>query len=726
MKHIAIYLGIKFVTTTTKQTKMKNYFTLLLILIISNLSYSQDSEEDESCTLPDKKIMKFVKIAQNEKFDFRERSLNYNNAINANDEKAFSYFIYAEYLFERAEKKYADYKIGRANYTLVKNQFNAVEKKYQSVIDLCPNFHSSPYYNLGYINYYFQGDKESGKAYFKKFLEFNDPDPEKYPDNYSQLRTDLTKLFEAEEKKEKYAKEFYEKPVPYDPVMVKNVSTEKDEYLPMISPDNELIFYTRRGDERNLGELQSNVKEVFSVSQRPNVLTDFNMGAGLNPPFNTNEYNNYGGVSLSLDNKEMFICACKEEVVQGQKYNNCDIYVTYFKRSGKGGYDYTWTPLKNLGTNINTNSGWEAQPTLSADGNTLYFATYRKASKLTDIYYSKRKADGGWSLAKPVPGPINSEGHDKAPFLHQDSETMYFVSQVSESRTGAGKAGNFDIFYSRKDESSGWAKPKNLGYPINTESNEVGLVVSTDGKLAYIATDKGKNAQGVDLYYFELYEAARPQNVMFIKGNLKDDDGAPLKDAKLEITYRENGEAIEVNINGDDGKFAAVINVDKPQDVLLSVKKKGYSFDTKVIEKSEIAAIKSSKKTFKTDRLDMKIGKLELGKSFTIENILFSTDSYDLTGDAKFVLKQFINFLKDNPSVSVEIQGHTDDQGNDGKNMMLSKNRANATLDYLVSEGISKSRLKAIGYGETKPKAPNTNESNRSKNRRTDFKLTGL
>ena len=700
-----------------------------LFLCFTLLLFSQTETDNESCTEPDKKAMKLIKVATSPKSDFQTASMAFLEAIEIDDEKALPYFLYAEYLNERALRKYEDYKAGRANLVQVRNQYNAVESKYVRVIELCPELHATPYYMLGYINYYIKKDQEAAVSYFNQFINYSSNDPDAFAEDYVDQKNEailIVKQLEVAIKKAEIANEFYETKVPYNPVRVQNVSTADDEYLPMISPDNELIFYTRRGDFRSLGDVQSNIKEMFSVSQRPNVNTPFNKGEGLRPPFNTNEFDNYGGVSLSIDNKEMFICACKNEMVQGQQFLNCDIYVTYFKRSGRGGYDYEWTTLENLGSNINTATGWEAQPTLSADGNTLYFSAYRKSTNLTDIYYSTRKEDGSWSLAKPVPGPINTAGHDKAPFLHQDSETMYFASQVSEKRKGAGEPGNFDIFYSRKDENGNWTEPKNLGYPINTESNEVGLIVSTDGKLAYIATDKGKNAQGVDLYYFELYEAARPQKVLFVKGQLKDDLGDPIQDGKVEINYKESSESVEVNINGDDGKFAAVIKTETPQDVLISVKKKGYSFDTQKIEKSEIAAAKAGNSTYKSSQLALEIGELEVGKAFTINNILFATDSYELSKDAKFVLDQFIKFLKVNPGVSVELEGHTDDQGDDGANMKLSQNRANATKDYIVSKGISKDRLKAIGYGETKPIYENNNETNRAKNRRTDFRLTGL
>ena len=405
----------------------------------------------------------------------------------------------------------------------------------------------------------------------------------------------------------------------------------------------------------------------------------------------------------------MFICACEE--VEYQPHANCDIYRTTFERSGKGGNDFIWTDLENMGPAINTKDGWEAQPTLSADGNTLYFASWRNGSALTDIYFSTRKADGSWSQAKPIPGPINSAGHDKAPFLHQDSETLYFVSDCAPDRLGAGGS---DIFYARKNDNGDWEKPINIGYPINSQENEVGLVVSTDGHLAYYTT-RSAESKGYDIYYFELYEAARPQKVKFVTGIMEDEAGNPIKDAVVEVSYKDSKENIEFKVNGDDGKFAAIVKADDPQDVMVTVKKEGHSFDTKLIKKSEVAKIDN---VFTKD-IKMEIDEIKVGKSFTIDDILFATDSWELTEDSKFILDQFVKFLKSNPNIKVTIQGHTDDVGDSNKT--LSANRAKASLDYIVCEGIEASRLKSEGFGESKPKVPNNSAQNRALNRRTDF-----
>jgi outer membrane protein OmpA-like peptidoglycan-associated protein len=276
-------------------------------------------------------------------------------------------------------------------------------------------------------------------------------------------------------------------------------------------------------------------------------------------------------------------------------------------------------------------------------------------------------------------------------------------------------------------EDGSWSEPKNLGNPINTKNNEVGFVVSTDGHLAYFTSSGGKeSAGGLDIYYFELYEEARPKKVMMIKGEAIDDEGEPIKDAKVEISYKNSGKSVEVKINGDDGKFAAIVEVDEVQDIMVTVKKEGHSFDTKLIKAEVIEEMIVEEVTYVEEEIEMEIGKIEIGKSFTIDNILFATNSYQLNSDSKFILDQFIKFLKVNNGVKVTIEGHTDDLGNDAENLTLSQKRASASLNYIVSKGIDQSRLKAKGYGETMPKVQNSNSANRAKNRRTDFMITGM
>jgi outer membrane protein OmpA-like peptidoglycan-associated protein len=551
-------------------------------------------------------------------------------------------------------------------------------------------------------------DEEASK-WFNAFTAFKSDDVSKYPEDYDKKLKDVTAVL-AEMTEQKTV---LESTVPFEPQIVENVSSKYDEYFPMISPDNEFIFYTRKSDKTALGDIATKMIEEFTVSQRESILASFDNGMALPLPFNDGTFKNYGSATLSLDNKEMIICACKEEDVRGQKYNNCDLYITTYQRSGKGGNDFNWSPLVNLGTGINTKDGWEAQPTLSADGNTLYFTATRANTRDNDIFVSKRNEDGTWGTAVPF-DVVNTAGKDKSPFLHQDSETLYFVSSCTDSRKGMG---GLDIFYIRK-ENGQWTEPKNIGAPINTPEDEIGLFVSIDGKEAFYSS---RQSGEWNIYSFELYEEARPKPVAMIKGELKDEKGDPVKDASIQIEYENSDERTEIKVNGDDGKYAAIVKIDEAQDLMVTIKKEGAAFDSKLIEKE---ALSNADPVIRNN--DLSVRELKQGEAYTINDILFATSSAELNENSKFILKSFAGFLKDNPSINVAIQGHTDDVGEENKNLILSENRAKSVMNYLVTMGVEADRLKAKGFGESKPKVANTSEENRSQNRRTEFLIEKL
>lgn len=676
---------------------MKQIYFLLLILPF--LTTAQI--EDEACLPPNKKVLKLLETA-NKAQDIKTASENYTAALQAAPDNAMVYYEYAMFAYATGLEYYKK----QPSPALGDKSMQKAEDMFRKALEQCSDYHADCFYYLGVINFT-QKDNKEALQWFKAFQTFKHSDVKRYSDDHDKRLKDVKEVLadlEAEE-------DILGKQVPFAPQIVKNVSTKSDEYFPMISPDNELIFYTRKKSKAGMGdELYKDalVVEEFTFSQRPDINALFSGGEGLKSPFNTGEFSNYGSATLSVDNKEMIICACKKEIVYGRDYLNCDLYSTKYERSGAGGNDFNWTPLVNLGPNINTKDGWEAQPSLSADGNTLFYTAARPTTRDNDIFISLRNADGTWGQARPF-DEINTDGKDKSPFLHQDSETLYFVSSSTDKRRGVG---GLDIFYIR-EENGVWGKPKNIGYPINSKEDELGLFVSTDGKMAYFSSRVG----GVwNIYSFELYAEARPKAVAILKGELKDENGQPVKDATIEVAYTNSDKVTQVKVNGDDGKYATVVKLDKSQDVMVTVKKEGHAFDSKVIDTK---TIQPEKVSFKGN--DLAVKEIKVGEAYTINDVLYTTNSAVLNDRSKFILKGFARFLKENPTVSVSIQGHTDDVGDDDKNLILSQQRADGVKDFLISQGVNASRLKSEGFGESQPKVPNTNESNRAKNRRTDF-----
>ena len=205
-----------------------------------------------------------------------------------------------------------------------------------------------------------------------------------------------------------------------------------------------------------------------------------------------------------------------------------------------------------------------------------------------------------------------------------------------------------------------------------------------------------------------------------MKGDLKDDAGEAVLDAELEITYENSDRVEKVRVNGNDGKYAAIIKAEEGEDVMINVKKEGHAFDSQLITAEVIA----KKETVRSE--DMEIREIEIGKPYRINDILYQTASAELSKQSKFILRQFSRFLDENPSITIAIQGHTDNEGNAEKNLDLSQRRADGVKDYLISLGIKASRLEAIGYGQTQPKVPNTSAANKARNRRTEFVIKNL
>ena len=179
---------------------------------------------------------------------------------------------------------------------------------YQSSIQKCKSYHPKSYYNLGNILFSLGKDKEALFCY-KSFVEFDEKYPKQIKGNYQTQKINALKIIDGLE----FDKNMKENPVPFSPSMVNRISTPLDEYFPMISPDNDLLFYTRKIDRTRLGDIATNVVEEFTISQKEGPSNTFSIGKPVASPFNDGTFNNYGSATLSVDNREMIICACKKE-----------------------------------------------------------------------------------------------------------------------------------------------------------------------------------------------------------------------------------------------------------------------------------------------------------------------------------------------------------------------------------------------------------------------------
>lgn len=670
--------------------------SLLLFFFFKLFIIGQDLDCEVEVPKSIEKI--YLKAKNYKKYDYKNRVKYYKETLELEEDCIPCIWELAKMSFRRK------YTIG--------DPMDFPKKYFLQLESLCPTFHADVYYYLSLIYYMEKNDCEAVK-YFNKFLEFPTENKKQIAINYK----DQKLYVEASLEMSQYFCDFYSNPVPFNPKVLKNISTaERNEILPVISPDNEHIYYTIEYDEYVKGDFAVHHEQLFANSTRNSFRENFLEGKPLEEPFNLGP--KYGGATLSLNNKEMYICAC----IQNGGYFNCDLYVSEnqkktitLKREGKD-FDttfYSWSPLKNLGPNINGPQTWEAQPSLSGDGKTLYFASARPGGYgKIDIYYSNRNEDGSWSKAENMGKPINSSESDKSPFIHTDSRTFYFVSESSDYRWGAG---DFDIFYTQQNEETLiWEEPKNIGYPINSEEAEESLIVSVDGHYGYFSSTRKEGLGGKDIFYFEIPEEAKPDKIVLAKG--KGSFGPNGSENAKMILRDKNGNKKEQDFSVvGEGEFIAIVNVEEViGDALLEIQTEGGAFESLLISEEDVGNT-----VVKEKQIDVK--PIEKGEAYTINDILFESNSSKLKESSKIVLDGFVDWLLVNKELNIEIQGHTDDIGPDKANLALSMDRSFSVMEYLIKNGVEKSRLKFKGYGESNPKVPNTSSKSRSINRRTDF-----
>ncbi len=340
----------------------------------------------------------------------------------------------------------------------------------------------------------------------------------------------------------------------------------------------------------------------------------------------------------------------------------------------------------------------------------MYFVSNREGGfGKKDIWMSNILTDGRWS--KPInPGKnINSSGDEQSPFIHPDNKTLYFAS---DGKTGMG---GFDLFKVSRNDDGSWSEPFNLGYPINTSSDEIGFIVNAKGDRAYFSSDR-LSEMGRDIFEFELYKEARPNPVSYIKGKVYDSENQKKLKAHFELISLESNKIVmQAESDQITGEFLVCIPTDN--DYALNVSKEGYLFYSDNFELKGVHEITSPYLK------DVALNPIKTGQKIILRNVFYETDSYELVDKSVAELTKLIDFLNHNPGLKIEISGHTDNVGTVDYNLGLSKNRAKSVYHYLTENGINPERLSYKGYGESQAISSNETIEGRADNRRTEIKI---
>jgi outer membrane protein OmpA-like peptidoglycan-associated protein/Tol biopolymer transport system component len=591
------------------------------------------------------------------------------------------------------------------------SQLELAAKYYESALRINPNHSPSggTFFFLGTIKYEL-GDYQAAADLLSKYVSNRNANP----DMVKKAREILSSC--------DFAVQAIKNPTAFNPINVgPGINTKDPEYFPTITVDGKTILFTRRIVDPRLPRIETEPEEYrqrqedFYVSQ----LSDKNIWMKAEPmPANINTIRNEGAPTISADGRTLIFVACPD--ITGKDYGDnrtgrgsCDLFIT--KRLGS-----RWIDPVNLPGYVNS-AHWETQPSLSADGKTLYFIRGirgQSGGQNSDIYMSTLQDDGTWGKAERLPDHINTPQAEESVLIHPDGKTLYFASR---GHTGMGGS---DLYVSRMDEKGNWGKPENLGYPINTRYDENSLMVSADGEIAFFASDRAGGYGGLDIYYFELPEKLRPYKTLYFEGLVYDANTKKPIPGKFQLIDVKTGkEIIRSEADPITGQFMVAIPIN--HEYALNVSFPGYNFFSQNFNMT----VKEGLESFKMD-----VPMIPIGSGVNVlANVFFDLDKTNLRPESYVELNKLRDVLVQNPSFKIEIGGHTDTRGDDKKNQLLSDGRAKSVRDYLISQGIDGGRLTAKGYGESQPvisdeeiakmKTSEEQEKAHQKNRRTEYKF---
>jgi outer membrane protein OmpA-like peptidoglycan-associated protein/tetratricopeptide (TPR) repeat protein len=502
--------------------------------------------------------------------------------------------------------------------------------------------------------------------------------------------------------------------------MGKNVNSEYDDYYPVLDSKGETMYFTsRRSSKENAKRslLDKKFDENIYVTHKNGKEWSRAELAGKKITTKQNE----AALALSSDGKQLYMYKSK---------GNGDFYVSTFD-------DGIWRkpkPLRKLNSRAR-----ETSLSITADGKKIYFVSDRKKGSMggKDIWVSELNEKGRWTKPKNLGPTINTSQNEECVYISRDGKTLYFSSN------GYPGMGGYDIFKSTLDNNGHWSTPENLGYPINTPDDDRYFVMLENNKVAYLSSNRESGIGGIDIYKVVFLGAAKEMipaivnsplafvqydtktlfrkpiellkvdSSVYMQGKIIDDETQQPVVAKMDIIDSDKGKLIATLITDTTGNYRVRIPIKKPYGVQIAAKSYLLYLDI----------INLSKEKGEIIYKDFKIQRIEVGAKVVMKSIFFETGKATLKPESYQQLDDVAQFLSDNSTVRLEISGHTDNVGTIYYNKKLSEARAKAVVEYLVKQGILRTRLEYKGYGPTQPVAKNNTADGRAQNRRVEFKI---
>ncbi len=471
------------------------------------------------------------------------------------------------------------------------------------------------------------------------------------------------------------------------------INSRFDEVSPKISSDGKTIYFGRKHSPGNVGGIKD--REDVWESHTTNGVT-WSQSVNLGEPINTPTTNNL--VSTSTDNNSFLF-----HINDGFAFRH---------RTATG-----WSALQDLGIRFNNESDF-LEGSLSPDGKAIVFvaklksnAYYRANEKERDIYVCEKRANGTWSAPIHTGKILNSPGDEYSPFLSADNKTLYFASN------GRPGYGDVDIFMSRRlsDGWTRWSEPVNLGLGINTVGFDAYYTIPASGEYGYMVSNI--NSHGLtDIIRFKLPETMKPDPVVLIAGRVLNAKTQKPLEAVIRFDDLHTGKEVgEARSNPRTGDYRIVLASGKNYGYHAAAP--GYLSVSENLQLTDLTRYGERRK-------DLLLVPIEIGESIQLHNVFFAQSKAVLLPESYPELDRLVRIMKDNKTMEIQLEGHTDGRGDPKANLELSEERAQAVKQYLISKGILESRIVGKGFGGSRPRVSNDSEENRQLNRRVEFKIT--
>lgn len=658
-------------------------------------SVAQDDVFAQASKYRDKANDPVVKLGYEKKLRWADNLYKAGSYYNAVD-------YYQQLLEEQPRNPYLHYQIAECYWSL--RDYPLAAKHYSFAYDISKTLYPEAIYKQAQMEK-MSGEYDKSIATFQRFIADN-------PKTFKKLKKRAQVEIDGSNK----AKESMRDPIDANIFNLgPNVNTAYTEYAPLPLGDTALIFATMKNNEVVDAERAKREDYVsrFMISHKFKRLEEkdtfqwalkFNDGNFNDPKFHV------GNGSYSPGGDRFYFTRCLENDTNAM---TCRIYVSEFNND-------RWGEPTELGFEINQKTSSNTQPhsTMIGKKEVLFFSSNRVLQSRGgfDIWYTvydeKLKT---YRRPQNAGKQINTEGDEVTPFYDSKNGKLYFASN------GWATLGGFDI-YEAKGGPSRYTDLQNLGYPINTSADEMYYVLDPFGKPdAYVVSNRVgsvalKNPTCCDDIWRIQYEPR-----LLVHGKvLNQKDQTPAGEVVVKMVD-ETGTL--KTFNAADGKFE--FRTQRGHNYILTADKTGFTSTRGVVSTVDKKRTSPDDTVFVTLYID----EVNLNSSFKLENIEYAYDDANILPSSASELEKLITFMQDNPSLQVEIHSHTDSKGDDKYNMTLSQKRAESVVNYLVNNGVSRERLTAKGFGESKPIAPNTlangadNPSGRAINRRTEFKI---